>query len=270
MRKLRYIVLAVVLAGLCSTAWGKVKKSEIRSQRSELTEQEQMRLDYYLYAALNAVEHKQHVQAFFLLELCNEIDPTNPTVCSLRGSYFQNLYGDQKALPLLRQAFEGSPDDYWYRYVVTAYEAGQRKQAMKALEQMEKRQPKDIDILELHTHILKHEKQYDKALEVLDFAEEQLPGYNVPYDYTSASMAQMYFLLLQDEKALAIMDVVANTCVEYLRFAQSLDRRQRQVMESTTGREAAILSYVLQTCERFGQSEFVDKYYPEYAAYVND
>ena len=144
------------------------RKSKVENQKTELTEQEQMRLDYYLYAALNAVEHKQHVQAFFLLELCNEIDPTNPTVCSMRGSYFQNLYGDKEALPLLRQAFEGSPDDYWYRYVVTAYESGQRKQAMKALEQMEKRQPKDIDILELHTHILKHEKQYDKALEVLD------------------------------------------------------------------------------------------------------
>ena len=73
-----------------------------------------------------------------------------------------------------------------------------------------------------------------------------------------------------DEKALAIMDKVAQTSVEYLRFAQSLGRRQRQVMESTTGREAAILSYVLQTCERFGQTESVDKYYPEYAAYVND
>ena len=162
-----------------------------------------MRLDYYLYAALNAVEHKQHVQAFFLLELCNEIDPTNPTVCSLRGSYFQNLFGDQKALPLLRQAFEGSPDDYWYRYVVTAYEAGQRKQAMKALEQMEKRQPKNIDILELHTHILKHEKQYDKALEVLDKIDK-LTGEPTPYSVVTR------FEMLQEagdnNKAIHVLD----------------------------------------------------------------
>ena len=109
----------------------------------------------------------------------------------------------------------------------------------------------------------------DKALEVLDYSEEQLPGYNIPYDYTSASMASMYFLLGQDEKAVAMMDNIANTCVEYLRFAQSLDRRQRSIMESTTGRQAAILSYVLQTCERNGQQELVDKYYPDYANYVN-
>ena len=117
---------------------------------------------------------------------------------------------------------------------------------------------------------LLRENQREKALEVLDFAEEQLPGYNVPYDYTSASMASMYFMLGETDKALAIMDHVANTCVEYLRFAASLDRAQRRVMESTTNREAAILSYVLQTCERYKQSEFVDKYYQYYVTYVND
>ena len=112
------------------------------------------------------------------------------------------------------------------------------------------------------------ENQKEKALEVLDFAEEQLPGYNIPYDYTSASMAGMYFLLGEDEKGLAIMDNVANTCAEYIRFAHSLNKRQQEVMESTTGRQAAILSYVLQTCERYGHRELVEKYYADYAAYA--
>ena len=115
---------------------------------------------------------------------------------------------------------------------------------------------------------LLRENQRDKALEVLDYAEEMLPGYNIPYDYTSASMASMYFMLHEDEKALAIMDKVATNCVEYLHFSASLNRRQRNLMESTTNREAAILSYVLQTCERYGQTEFVDKYYGDYAAYA--
>jgi hypothetical protein len=115
---------------------------------------------------------------------------------------------------------------------------------------------------------LVRENQRDKAIEVLDYAEEQLPGYNVPYDYTSASMAQLYFMLNQDEKAKAIMDNVANTCVEYLRFGASLNKRQKALMESTTGREAAILQYVLQVCERYGADDIVDKYYPDYAVYV--
>ena len=115
---------------------------------------------------------------------------------------------------------------------------------------------------------LLRENQREKALEVLDFAEQQLPGYNIPYDYTSATMAGLYFILKEDEKALAIMDAVAQTCAEYMRFAQSLDRHQREVMESTTGRQAAILSYVLQTCERYGHRELVEKYYADYAAYA--
>ena len=70
------------------------------------------------------------------------------------------------------------------------------------------------------------------ALEVLDYSEQQLPGFNIPYDYTSASMAAMYFMLHEDDKALAIMDNVANTCIEYMRFAASLDRQQRAAMSS--------------------------------------
>ena len=115
---------------------------------------------------------------------------------------------------------------------------------------------------------LVRENQREKALEVLDYAEEQLPGYNIPYDYTSASMAQLYFFLHEDEKAVAIMDKVAQNSVEYLRFAASLNREQRRAMESTAGREGAILGYVLQTCERYGQNELVEKYYGDYAAYV--
>jgi len=112
------------------------------------------------------------------------------------------------------------------------------------------------------------ENQRDKALEVLDYAEEMLPGYNVPYDYTSASMAQMYFMLHQDDKAVAILENVANTCVEYLHFAESLNRRQRESMENTTDREAAILGYVLQTLDRYDQTEIVDKYYADYVRYA--
>jgi hypothetical protein len=115
---------------------------------------------------------------------------------------------------------------------------------------------------------LVRENQYEKALEVLDYAEEQLPGYNIPYDYTSASMAAIYFALMEDEKAVAIMDKVAQNSVEDLRCAASLSKAQRQSMDATTNREAAILSYVLQTCDRYNQHELVEKYYPEYAAYV--
>ena len=64
------------------------------------------------------------------------------------------------------------------------------------------------------------------------------------------------------------MEKVAQNSVEYLRFVASLKREQRRALESSTGREAAILGYVLQTCERNGANDIVDKYYQDYAMYA--
>ncbi len=155
----------MVLLGMSSTLSAKCKA---KTPAQELTEQEQMRLDYYLYAALQASEFNRHAEAFFLLELCYEIDPSNPTVCSMRGSYIMSLYGKGKALPLLRTAYEGSPKDYWYRYAVTAYETGQKKDAMDVLKAMEKSDPRDIDVLELHEMILRKEMKHKQALAIRD------------------------------------------------------------------------------------------------------
>ncbi len=160
----RIIVLLLVLLGVSSAVSGKPKTKAAPT----LTEEEQMRLDYYLYAALDAMAHNRHAQAFFLLEMCNEIDSVNPTVSSMRGSYIQSLYGPEKALPLLKRAYDGSPDDYWYRYAVTLYENKQHNAAMKVIAAMEKRQPKDLDVVELHEQILRHEHKYKQALAIRD------------------------------------------------------------------------------------------------------
>lgn len=185
---------------MSDATWGKPKSKTVQPT---LTEQEQIRLDYYLYAALNATEHNNHAQAFFLLEFCYEIDSMNPAVCSMRGSYFQSLYGKEKALPLLKRAYDGSPDDYWYRYAVTAYESGQRNVAMKVIKDMEKRQPKDLDILELHEHLFRHEKKYKQALGIRDKID------NLTGEPTVYSVITRFELLNESgekEKALQVLD----------------------------------------------------------------
>lgn len=163
MRIIRYIVLSVVLLGMSGTIAAKPKAKAPR-----LSDVEQMRLDYYLYAALDASDRKDHAQAYFMLELCYHIDSLNPTVCSLMGAYYQSLYGLDKAYPLIRRAYEGSPHDYWYRYVVASYDAGLRSTAFKTLKDMEKSEPKNMDILDLHAHILRHERNYKEALAIQD------------------------------------------------------------------------------------------------------
>ncbi len=108
------------------------------------------------------------------------------------------------------------------------------------------------------------EGQYDKCREVLDYAEEMLPQYNIPYDYTSASMAVLYYNLGDMDKANAMMDAIAQTCTEYIQWGSSLDKTHRVSVQSTISHHAAVLGYVLQNMDRNGQSELVEKYYPMY------
>ncbi len=108
------------------------------------------------------------------------------------------------------------------------------------------------------------EGQYDKCREVLDYAEEMLPQYNIPYDYTSASMAVLYYNLGDMDKANAMMDAIAQTCTEYIQWGSSLDKTHRASVQSTISHHAAVLGYVLQNMDRNGQSELVEKYYPMY------
>ena len=115
------------------------------------------------------------------------------------------------------------------------------------------------------------EGKRDQAREVLDYAEEQLPGYNIPYDYTSASMASIYYALgTEDDKAKAdtIMDNVANNCVEYINWGAQLSKQQRAAAQSTLGHQSAVLGYVLQNFDRYHRDELFDKYYDVYAASV--
>ena len=168
-----------------------------------ITAEEQMRLDYYLYAALNASEHKKHAQAYFLLEFCYAIDPNNPTVNSMLGAYQTSLYGKEHALPLLRKAYEGSPSDYWYQYVITTYETGNRAGAMKVLKTMQKREPKNIDVLELHEHILMHERKYKQALAIRDKVDA-LTG--EPSLQSVVARHQTYLQMGKDAEALKVLD----------------------------------------------------------------
>ncbi len=105
------------------------------------------------------------------------------------------------------------------------------------------------------------EHQNEKAIEVLDFCEEQLPGYNIPHnEFSSYFMVALYFDLKEDEKALAIAEQLGKTCAEYMRFAEEIGEERRQLLDNYTfGRKEAILSYLDRTCRNAGYKDFVSK-----------
>jgi hypothetical protein len=113
------------------------------------------------------------------------------------------------------------------------------------------------------------EGKHDKCLEVLDFAEEMLPGYNIPYDYTSATMASFYYQLGEIDKANAIMTKVADNCVEYLTWIDSLEKEHRAPMQSTFSHQMAVLNYVLNNLERHQQKELFNYYYSLFTDHVS-
>ena len=57
----------------------------------------------------------------------------------------------------------------------------------------------------------------DKALEVLDYAEEVIPAYNVPYDWQNGAlqMAEAYYHLGEQEQADKIMEALTKKSMEY-------------------------------------------------------
>ena len=116
---------------------------------------------------------------------------------------------------------------------------------------------------------LYYEGKRDKALEVLDYAEEMLPGYNVPYDYTSGTMAALYYAMDEMEKGNAIMAVLADNCVEYLEWGASLSAPERKAAQSTLGHYSAVLGFVLNNLQRFEQKELFNKYFALYNQYAS-
>ena len=112
------------------------------------------------------------------------------------------------------------------------------------------------------------EGKYDKALKVLDFAEEMLPGFNVPYDYTSASMASLYYAMDEIEKGNAIMIDVAENSVEYMEWGASLEPQLRKSAQSTIGHHTAVLGFVLNNLQRFEQKDLFNKYFDIYSQYA--
>ncbi|MCQ2341239.1 MAG: DUF2723 domain-containing protein [Paludibacteraceae bacterium] len=107
---------------------------------------------------------------------------------------------------------------------------------------------------------LVREGKREQALEVLDYADEMLPGYNVPYETTSVSMGALYYYLEQPEKANRLMTAVADNCIEYLEWGKTLNRDQRKAMESTLGQQAAILDYVCRNMRSYGQTDLANEY----------
>ncbi len=107
-----------------------------------------------------------------------------------------------------------------------------------------------------------------RAVEVLDYAEQVLPEYNIPYDYTSATMALDYYDCGEIEKGNRMLDKVAQNNVEYLQWGATLDKQTQKAVQPTLSHHAAVLGFILQNLDRHNQDELFEKYFPLYQQYA--
>ena len=82
-------------------------------------------------------------------------------------------------------------------------------------------------MVDLATELATEEK-YDKALNVLEKLDKELPATNVPYDASSLYEAQLYLLIGQDkpaiaEKARPILDALWKRSTQYITYYESFD-----------------------------------------------
>ncbi len=110
-------------------------------------------------------------------------------------------------------------------------------------------------------------KDYERAVEVLDYAEEQLPGYNISHDYTSASMAGLYFEAGEQEKGRKIMDEVCATSADYIKWGLALDKKEREYIKTILDRHFYVLGYCLQALNRYSEDDMMEKYEKIWVAY---
>lgn len=82
--------------------------------------------------------------------------------------------------------------------------------------------------VQLAAELIKEGKN-DKALRALDYCEKMIPSSTVPHDYqmsSSKQMAEEYLALGQRDKALNILNNMANKCVEYITWYLSFNDKQ--------------------------------------------
>lgn len=105
---------------------------------------------------------------------------------------------------------------------------------------------------QLADQLLKEDKR-DKAKAVLDYAEERIPDFNVPYDWQNGAgqMAEAYYRLGDMEKGDAIAKALADKAQEYLTWYLSLDSNRFRLSMGEFQYHWAVLSHLVDMMKKY-------------------
>ncbi len=104
----------------------------------------------------------------------------------------------------------------------------------------------------------------DRAIKVLDYAMEMIPGATVRHDYTSVLMAESYYAIEEYEKGNEVMHEVAKDCIANLDWYLQLNRNQLKSVESRIGHNFGVLNLILSKADDYFQDEILTEYYSDF------
>ena len=109
--------------------------------------------------------------------------------------------------------------------------------------------------MQLVNQLLKEGKN-EKALKALDYCEEMIPAFNVPYDFqnNALDMGEAYYALGEKEKADRIMDALANKSVEYVTWYLAMNDLQLIVSSKEIQTHFSVLDECVRIMEDNGSS----------------
>ena len=110
------------------------------------------------------------------------------------------------------------------------------------------------------------EGKNDKALNVLDKCMEVLPPENVPLDYTALSTGELYYALVQDEKAEEVFTGIAENAMRNIDWFFRLKPSQLASVTRELEHNLAVMQQVLAVSKHYNP-EFAKKYQEEFDNY---
>jgi hypothetical protein len=70
------------------------------------------------------------------------------------------------------------------------------------------------------------ENKKEEAVKALDYCEQMIPNYNVPHDSSSQAMAELYYQLGEKEKGDQIINIIADSAIEYVSWYLGMNDMQ--------------------------------------------
>ena len=107
----------------------------------------------------------------------------------------------------------------------------------------------------------------ERALKATEFCDQTIPAANVPYEYTSLTLAQSYYLCGKPEEGNRILQAIIDSNEEYLNWAYSLDKRHMHRITNQIREQLLTMRDALNIAKRYENEEFVNRYDAEFRGY---